>query len=48
MDAVVTAIAAAFADVNTDMLPLVGTGVGIALLFWGAPKGVGFIKKLAK
>lgn len=48
MDAVVTAVSAAFADVVTDMTPLIAVGVGIALLFWGAPKAVGFVKKLAK
>lgn len=43
-----SSVTTAFTGFGDTLLPLAGIGVGVALVIWGVPKGVGFIKKLAK
>lgn len=40
-------VTSAFSGFSTDLLGLAGIGVGVALVAWGVPRGVRFIKKLA-
>lgn len=42
------AVSTAFAGVQGQLLGLTATGVGIALVLWGVPKAVSFVKRLAK
>lgn len=40
-------VVSAFTGFETQLLGLAGIGIGVALVAWGIPRGVRFIKKLA-
>lgn len=48
MDGVVTAITTGVADLTDAAPAVIGIGVGIAVLFWGAPKLIGLLKRTSK
>lgn len=41
------AVTSAFGGFETQLLGLAGIGVAVALVVWGVPRGVRFVKKLA-
>lgn len=48
MDAVVLQITAAAGEFTEQAAPIIGLGIGIGVLLWGAPKLFGLLKKTAK
>lgn len=48
MTEVVTAITTEVADLTTAAPGIIAVGVGIAVLFWGAPKLIGLLKRTSK
>lgn len=48
MDGVGTAVNAALSDISAELLLVLPAGLGVAALLWGAPKAVGFFKRIAK
>lgn len=48
LDDVVTSITDSFVALGPVVPSVVGAAIGIALLFWGAPKLVGLFKRIAK
>ena len=48
MDGIGTAVTTALGDLSTELLLVLPAGLGVAALIWGAPKALGFFKKVAK
>lgn len=48
MDGVTTAITAGAADLTAETPAIIALGVGIAVIFWGAPKLIGLLKRTSK
>lgn len=48
MDAVIPALTEAVGDFVTQGGLVIGIGMGVVGLIWGAPKLVGFFKRIAK
>lgn len=48
LDGVTTAINTAIADLMVQAPLVIVTGLGVAMIWWGAPKLVGLLKRIAK
>lgn len=48
MSDLTNAVSTAFTGYDEAVLGLAGVGVGIALVLWGVPKAVGFVKRVAR